>query len=99
MHTPAPEWSPVLVERPGVRLHRAGRPAGIRRLQHLPDSLTLQQNRQLVFAIICWGSFQPCLAELGLRQVPCFLNADSVQMQNLPTWPPGASFTRLRLST
>ena len=39
---------------------------------------------KLVFAILCWGSFQPCLAELGLRQVPCFLNADSVQMQNLP---------------
>ena len=30
---------------------------------------------------------------------PSFLNADSVQMQNLPTWPPGASFNRFRLST
>ena len=30
---------------------------------------------------------------------PSFLNADSVQMQNLPTWPPGASFSRFKLST
>merc|ERR1719186_794728 len=43
------------------------------------------------------------LAELALRHVPyrpsSFLKAASVQMQNLPTWPPGASLSRFRLST
>jgi hypothetical protein len=36
---------------------------------------------------------------IKMRDLPSFLKADSVQMQNLPTWPPGASFSRFRAST
>ena len=35
----------------------------------------------------------------SIHHPPSFLNADSVQIQNLPTWPPGASFNRFKLST
>merc|ERR1719233_1724176 len=56
-----------------------------------------------VLAILGWGKFHPAFVVLALRQVPyrpsSFLKADSVQMQNLPTWPPGASFNKFRLST
>ena len=34
-----------------------------------------------------------------MKDIPSFLKADSVQMQNLPTWPPGASLRRFKAST
>merc|ERR1719206_1442077 len=61
------------------------------------------KTERSVLAILGGGKFHPALVVLALRQVPyrpsSFLKADSVQMQNLPTWPPGASFNKFRLST
>merc|ERR1719186_1876008 len=71
--------------------------------QHLPDGFALEQGREISVGHLRLGKFQPGLAELALRHVPykpsSFLKTASVQMQNLPTWPPGASLSRFRLST
>merc|ERR1719283_433992 len=56
-----------------------------------------------VLAILGWGKFQAAFWVLAFFHVPyrpsSCLKAASVQMQNRPTWPPGASLRRLRLST